>query len=563
MTWRSFNKLCRREAARVPYHPEAITPEASRKPTRPLYIRFAAFAGTAAVLVAAVAVVLLSGLFKPAPQPVGLDGSSDPGADLLQIYGLLAETTYTKGVEALDASAMTAAQQLQYANQVSLRQNSAPLFTQGSGPDGQNEAIISLQTAQDLLDRVFGPHAVQLSEQAEIGSFLSWEGDTLARLVPQPSTPGSDLQVSVAYSAISPDSGGLTEALCYYVESVNPAGDRVTVTTAAYAQDGPASSPGDLAGYQRLQSELAVRRQTEEPVKRAVYTFGADNGAYYLLSCRNAEAETSSSSAGESDPSELPSLLDTVVWTGQTDPEAMLLFPQAATLLKEYQPPVTAEKKQEAALALLAFLYYAPQEELDMGRVSSGDPVLEALGIPAGAIVWDLPFDSLNRLAALYFEGLEYTREDLAHGFDAEAFDFERNDAQLVWDAQTDRVYFVIMATGSPLDSFVIADETVEGTLIRYTILYPDQPPSGDINDYEAKGFAAVQRYLLETTPFGEGTSVLELSVDTQSGSPRIRSFAFQYDKTADEVAFLVAKAWNLIQVEPSDASDAVAVGTR
>ena len=64
------------------------------------------------------------------------------------------------------------------------------------------QAVISLQTAQDLLDWVFGPRAVRLSEQTEIGSFLSWEGDTLVGLVPQPPTPDSNLQISRPYPRI-------------------------------------------------------------------------------------------------------------------------------------------------------------------------------------------------------------------------------------------------------------------------------------------------------------------------------------------------------------------------
>ena len=149
MTWRSFQKLCRRNAERVPYHPEAFLQDAPSRPPQPLFVRFAALAGTAAVLVVAVAAVLLSSLFRSPSIPAGPDGGSalssplvPPDVDLLYIYSCLAEMTYTKKVEPFDAAAMTAAQQLQYANQVYLRQRGEPLFaTQPAEASGQEEVV--------------------------------------------------------------------------------------------------------------------------------------------------------------------------------------------------------------------------------------------------------------------------------------------------------------------------------------------------------------------------------------------------------------------------------------
>ena len=95
MTWRSFQKLCRRNAERVPYHPEAFLQDAPSRPPQPLFVRFAALAGTAAVLVVAVAAVLLSSLFRSPSIPAGPDGGSalssplvPPDVDLLYIYSL-------------------------------------------------------------------------------------------------------------------------------------------------------------------------------------------------------------------------------------------------------------------------------------------------------------------------------------------------------------------------------------------------------------------------------------------------------------------------------------------
>ena len=112
MTWRSFQKLCRRNAERVPYHPEAFLQDAPSRPPQPLFVRFAALAGTAAVLVVAVAAVLLSSLFRSPSIPAGPDGGSalssplvPPDVDLLYIYSCLAEMTYTKKVEPFDAAA--------------------------------------------------------------------------------------------------------------------------------------------------------------------------------------------------------------------------------------------------------------------------------------------------------------------------------------------------------------------------------------------------------------------------------------------------------------------------
>ncbi len=590
MTWRSFHSLCRKHAKRVPYHPEAFLQDAPAKPPS-VYYRFAALAGSAAVLVVALAAVLLSNLFQPTfgPGPGYAEASSSNGAlpagvDLAELYTYLAELSYTDQVVAFDARTLPAAGQLQYANQVYLREHGASLLqetndgspTTSLQPDeSSGEAgtgFIPLSTAQALLDRLFGPNAKQLSEQETIGSFLSWQDGRITAIDPDRSVNGI-LYVRYSRSADPQDSEQiesslLTAPLFYYIEDLSTTEDAITVKTAAFAPDSPDAweTPVDLESYTRLQSQLRNRRQTCVPIKTALYTFGVENGSLYLVSCRDTVPVTTTSTSSTSGTTESPStwappgwtgpgdpppLNEPVKWLGQTDPDLFMPLLKATALLGSYNTPVTSEEKQHAVRGLIPFIevpYIDPEWNIQSVPDVERAALSEKLGIPTGLVVYAMPFDSLNLLTGRYFENLQYNREDLYPAFRADA-----DDTQLVLDADSDTVYVVIGVTGGRNDVFVVADEQQRETVVQYTILYID----GAQNDvyapyYAANGYAALQRYFLKTYRFWENSQVLHMDVDYQSGQPRLLSFQYS-DMPFGKQKVLVEWAWEFIQVGSAD----------
>lgn len=69
MTWRSFQKLCRGNAERVPYHPEAFLQDAPSRAASAFVRPFRGARRHGRVLVVAVAAVLLSSLSVRRPSP--------------------------------------------------------------------------------------------------------------------------------------------------------------------------------------------------------------------------------------------------------------------------------------------------------------------------------------------------------------------------------------------------------------------------------------------------------------------------------------------------------------
>lgn len=600
MTWRSFQKLCRRNAERVPYHPEAFLQDAPSRPPQPLFVRFAALAGTAAVLVVAVAAVLLSSLFRSPSIPAGPDGGSalssplvPPDVDLLYIYSCLAEMTYTKKVEPFDAAAMTAAQQLQYANQVYLRQNGKTLFdtkltTRATGPAGQETivdensgmALISIDEAQALLNRLFGPNAARLSEQADIDPFLSWEGDSLTTVTPHLPASARDI-LTVGYRTAKRvgdvfESLALTAPLFYYLEKVETVGTNVVVQTAAFTEEnGSLSYPTDLSGYNRLQAQLKNRSRTEKPVKRATYTFGSENGTLYLLSCREAGSATASSPSVQSQPgtttapttepvwtnptSDPPSLLDKVTWKGPYDPEPVMLILSANALNGKLDLQFDDPQDKQAVGSFWSILSGAfnsrvplvgPEWGFEWESADMNPAIFERLQIP---VYWDisvasLPFDSLNRMASHYFVGLRYAREELPT-----VFTEGPNETQILYDAETDRAYLVTAPTGIEPTVYLIAGVETEGHVVHYTLLSADGWEDAYSQYYKPYGFAAVQRYLLETFPFSsEHTSISRLSVDMETGQPRFLGHE-HIGLAGSKLPSLLEKAREFVDVQPSD----------
>ena len=596
MTWRTFRKLCRRSAERVPYHPEAFIQETPGRPPQPLYVRFAALAGTAAILVVAIAAVLLSSLFQAPHLPAGPDGESaaspaiPPDVDMLYIYSCLAEMTYTGIVESFDATAMTAAQQLQYANQVYLRQNGRTLFdtkltTRGTGPAGQETiadensgtALISIDEAQAQLNRLFGPNAVRLSEQTDIDPFLSWEGDFITTVTPHlPASTNDSLTVGYQTAKRVGDIFGslaLTDPLVYYVESVEAVGTNVIVTTAAFAEeDSSLFYPTDLAGYNRLQSRLKTWSQTKKAVKWATYTFGSDNGTLYLLSCRSTTPGTTASPSSQTQPATTPttepvwtnpranppSLLDNVTWKGRYDPDPLLPLLYAFSLRGEYEPPFDSPEDKQAAGDFLLVLsgafrsrvtYVKAEWNVRWEKADEYPEVFERLQIPFASAV-SMPFDSLNLMADYYFAGLVFERDDLF-----ETYDEETSFTGILYDAETDRAYLVCPPTGIDPNIYVIAGEEVEGNLVHYTLLGASGEEDAYSAYYESYGFAAVQRYLLDSYPFSsQHTTVFRMSVDMQSGRPRVVSLTAE--ATAGErLEGLLESARTFVESEPGDPS--------
>lgn len=594
MTWRSFQKLCRRNAERVPYHPEAFLQDAPSRPPQPLFVRFAALAGTAAVLVVAVAAVLLSSLFRSPSIPAGPDGGSalssplvPPDVDLLYIYSCLAEMTYTKKVEPFDAAAMTAAQQLQYANQVYLRQRGEPLFaTQPAEASGQEEvvegetgtAVIPLEEAQALLNRLFGPNAIRLSEQADIESFLSWNTESIFILKPHsPLSDGltADYRATKRSSDFFP-SASLTVPLFYYLEKVETVGTNVVVQTAAFTEEnGSLSYPTDLSGYNRLQAQLKSRSRTEKPVKQATYTFGSENGTLYLLSCREADSVTASSPSVQSQPgtttapttepvwtnptSDPPSLLDKVTWKGPYDPEPVMLILSANALNGKLDLQFDDPQDKQAVGSFWSILSGAfnsrvplvgPEWGFEWESADMNPAIFERLQIP---VYWDisvasLPFDSLNRMASHYFVGLRYAREELPT-----VFTEGPNETQILYDAETDRAYLVTAPTGIEPTVYLIAGVETEGHVVHYTLLSADGWEDAYSQYYKPYGFAAVQRYLLETFPFSsEHTSISRLSVDMETGQPRFLGHE-HIGLAGSKLPSLLEKAREFVDVQPSD----------
>lgn len=598
MTWRSFRSFCRKNAKRVPYHPEAFLQDAPAKPPQPVFYRVAALAGTAAVLVVAFAAVLLSNLFQPAPGPGFADSSASyaafpAGVDPVELYTYLAELSYTDKVQPFEAEKMTAAEQLQYANQVYLREHGASLLQTeilassllSAGPsyeESMGTGVLSLPTAQALLNRLFGPNAKQLSKEETIGSFLSWQDGLFTTIVPSRPRDGEDvLMVSYSRTAIPQDSSLtqsslLTAPLFYYVETVQSTEDSVTVKTAAFApSDADAwEVPVDLTSYNRLQSQLRNWRQTHEPNKTALYTFGLENGVPYLLSCRDAApamtTDTSSaggtteppsvwSPSGWTGPGDPPPVNEPVRWLGKTDPNTFMPLLKATALLSAYSTPFTADEKQHAARGLIPFIevpYIEPEWNIQAVPAADRVALFEKLGIPEGLVVYAMPFDSLNQLAGRYFETLQYTREDLYPAFRSDA-----DDTQLVLDAESDTVYVVIGATGARNNVFVVADEQQRETVVQYTILYMDDAQDDAyIPYYAAYGYAAVQRYFLKTYRFWENSQVLHMDVDYQSGQPRLLSFQYS-EMPFGKQKVLAEWAWNFIQVDSADSSKSRQIG--
>ena len=217
MTWRSFRSLCRKNAKRVPYHPEAFLQDAPAKPPQPVFYRVAALAGTAAVLVVAFAAVLLSNLFQPAPGPGFADSSAShdafpAGVDPAELYTYLAELSYTDEVQPFETERMTAAEQLQYANQVYLQKHGQPLYESSQVSDA-NVVTLSLSAAQALLDRLFGSNAQKLAEQDDIGSLLSWFDGTITTLYAGRPIAGEDRLTLFTSTEKSPDSDRVKEKL--------------------------------------------------------------------------------------------------------------------------------------------------------------------------------------------------------------------------------------------------------------------------------------------------------------------------------------------------------------
>ncbi len=590
MTWRSFRSFCRKNARRVPYHPEAFLQDAPAKPPQPVFYRVAALAGTAAVLVVAFAAVLLSNLFQPAPGPGFADSSAShdvfpAGVDPAELYTYLAELSYTDKVQPFETERMTAAEQLQYANQVYLREHGASLLQSeilasslsSAEPfyeEGMGTGVLSLPTAQALLNRLFGPNAKQLSKEETIGSFLSWQDGLITTIDPSRPRNGEDiLTVSYSRTAIPPDSSLaqstlLTAPLFYYVETVQSAEGSITVKTAAFtaADAGAWEVPVDLTSYNRLQSQLRNWRQTHEPNKTALYTFGTENGSLYLVSCRDTVPGTTTNTSSTSGTTESPStwappgwtgpgdpppLNEPVKWLGQTDPDLFMPLLKATALLGSYDTPVTSEEKQHAVRGLIPFIevpYIDPEWNIQSVPDVERAALSEKLGIPMGLVVYAMPFDSLNLLAGRYFENLQYNRKDLYPAFRADA-----DDTQLVLDADSDTVYVVIGVTGGRNDVFVVADEQQRETVVQYTILYID----GAQNDvyapyYAANGYAALQRYFLKTYRFWENSQVLHMDVDYQSGQPRLLSFQYS-DMPFGKQKVLVEWAWEFIQAGSAD----------
>ena len=593
MTWRSFQKLCRLNAERVPYHPEAFLQDAPSRPPQPLFVRFAALAGTAAVLVVAVAAVLLSSLFRSPSIPAGPDGGSalssplvPPDVDLLYIYSCLAEMTFTKKVEPFDAAAMTAAQQLQYANQVYLRQRGEPLFaTQPAEASGQEEvvegktgtAVIPLEEAQALLNRLFGPNAARLSEQAGIEPFLSWDATSILLLNPQPSV-SENSSLTADYKVVDRIADFTRNTfLFYYIEDIETIGTNVVVQTAAFREEnGSLSYPTDLSGYNRLQAQLKSR--TEEPYKRATYTFGSENGTLYLLSCREADSATASSPPVQSQPgtttapttepvwtnptSDPPSLLDKVTWKGPYDPEPVMLILSANALNGKLDLQFDDPQDKQAVGSFWSILSGAfnsrvplvgPEWGFEWESADMNPAIFERLQIPVNwdisvASVASLPFDSLNRMASHYFVGLRYAREELPT-----VFTEGPNETQILYDAETDRAYLVTAPTGIEPTVYLIAGVETEGHVVHYTLLSADGWEDAYSQYYKPYGVAAVQRYLLETFPFSsEHTSISRLSVDMETGQPRFLGHE-HIGLAGSKLPSLLEKAREFVDVQPSD----------
>ncbi len=589
MTWRSFRLLCRKNAKRVPYHPEAFLQDASAKPPQPVFYRVAALTGTAAVLVVAFAAVLLSNLFQPAPGPGFADSSAshdtdpasvdptsvDPASvDPAELYTYLAELSYTDEVQPFEAKKMTTAEQLQYANQVYLREHGKPLYESSQVSDA-NVVTLSRSTAQALLDRLFGPNAQKLATKYDIGSFFSWFDGTITTLYPGLATAGED-RLTLFISTEKPsnseqvDKTLLASPLFYYIEDLSISGNTITVKTAAFAGD-VWTYPTDSTEYQRLQSQLKSWSRTRKADKQAIYTFGMENGVPYLLSCRDADSSSSTSptSPPVTEPvwtnptSDPPSLLDKVRWTGQSDPDALLPLFHAFSLRGGYKPPESPEDKQTAAdyLLVLSGAFRGRVEDVKKewdvrwDKMDDDPETFKRLQIPFESAV-SMPFDSLNLMAEYYFAGLSYERNDLLKTYNEELF------TAILYDAETDRAYLVCPPTGLEPDIYVIAGEEVEGSLVHYTLLRASKYEDEYSSLYDSYGFAAVQRCLLDSYPFSSTyTSVMRMTVDMQTGRPRVVSLTLEDESAGENLESLLESARAFIEVEPGDPAATSEVG--
>lgn len=579
MTWRSFRSFCRKNAKRVPYHPEAFLQDAPAKPPQPIYYRVAALAGTAAVLVVAFAAVLLSNLFQPAPGPGFADSSAShdafpAGVDPAELYTYLAELSYTDEVQPFETERMTAAEQLQYANQVYLQKHGQPLYKSSQVSDA-NVVTLSLSAAQALLDRLFGPNAQKLAEQDDIGSLLSWFDGTITTLYAGHPIAGEDRITLFTSTEKSPDSDRVKEKLLalplfYYIEDLSVSGSTITVKTAAFAGD-VWTYPTDSTEYQRLQAQLKSWSRTRKADKQAIYTFGIENGVPYLLSCRDADSSSSTSPTGQLQPnptsppvtepvwtnptSDPPSLLDKVRWTGQSDPDALLPLFHAFSLRGGYKPPESPEDKQTAAdyLLVLSGAFRGRVEDVKKewdvrwDKMDDDPETFKRLQIPFESAV-SMPFDSLNLMAEYYFAGLSYERKDLLKTYNEELF------TAILYDAETDRAYLVCPPTGLEPDIYVIAGEEVEGSLVHYTLLRASKYEDEYSSFYDSYGFAAVQRCLLDSYPFSSTyTSVMRMTVDMQTGRPRVVSLTLEDESAGENLESLLEGARAFVEVEPGD----------
>ena len=367
--------------------------------------------------------------------------------------------------------------------------------------------------------------------------------------------------------------------LFYYIEDIETVGTHVVVRTAAFSkEDGSLTYPTDLSGYNRLQAQLKNRSRTEEPYKRATYTFGSENGTLYLLSCREAGSATASSPSVQSQPgtttapttepvwtnptSDPPSLLDKVTWKGPYDPEPVMLILSANALNGKLDLQFDDPQDKQAVGSFWSILSGAfnsrvplvgPEWGFEWESADMNPAIFERLQIPVNwdisvASVASLPFDSLNRMASHYFVGLRYAREELPT-----VFTEGPNETQILYDAETDRAYLVTAPTGIEPTVYLIAGVETEGHVVHYTLLSADGWEDAYSQYYKPYGFAAVQRYLLETFPFSsEHTSISRLSVDMETGQPRFLGHE-HIGLAGSKLPSLLEKAREFVDVQPSD----------